>query len=49
LGVIYDRHRRLVYRTSLAICNDQEAAADLLQDVFCARTALRNASTRIVL
>lgn len=34
LGVIYDRHRRLVYRTSLAICNDQEAAADLLQDVF---------------
>jgi len=34
LGVIYDRHRRLVYRTALAICNDNEAAADLLQDVF---------------
>lgn len=34
LGVIYDRHRCLVYRTALAICNDQEAAADLLQDVF---------------
>lgn len=34
LGVIYDRHRRLVYRTAMAICNDSEAAADLLQDVF---------------
>jgi RNA polymerase sigma-70 factor (ECF subfamily) len=34
LGVIYDRHRHLVYRTALAICNDPEAAADLLQDVF---------------
>ena len=34
LGVIYDHHRRLVYRTALAICNDPEAAADLLQDVF---------------
>jgi RNA polymerase sigma-70 factor (ECF subfamily) len=34
LGLIYDRHRRLVYRTALAICNDPEAAADLLQDVF---------------
>jgi len=34
LGVIYDRHRRLVYRTALAICNDNESAADLLQDVF---------------
>ena len=34
LGVIYDRHRRLVYRTARAICNDNEAAADLLQDVF---------------
>ncbi|UCE00568.1 MAG: sigma-70 family RNA polymerase sigma factor [Chloroflexota bacterium] len=34
LGVIYDRHRRLVYRTALAISNDPEAAADLLQDVF---------------
>jgi RNA polymerase sigma-70 factor (ECF subfamily) len=34
LGIIYDRHRRLVYRTALAICNDPDAAADLLQDVF---------------
>lgn len=34
LGVIYDRHRSLVYRTALAICSDPEAAADLLQDVF---------------
>jgi RNA polymerase sigma-70 factor (ECF subfamily) len=34
LGVVYDRHRHLVYRTALAICNDAEAAADLLQDVF---------------
>jgi RNA polymerase sigma-70 factor (ECF subfamily) len=34
LGCIYDRHQRLVYRTALAICNDQEAAADLLQDTF---------------
>ncbi len=34
LGMIFDRHRRLVYRTALAICNDPEAAADLLQDVF---------------
>ena len=34
LGMIYDRHKRLVYRTALAICNDPEAAADLLQDVF---------------
>jgi RNA polymerase sigma-70 factor (ECF subfamily) len=34
LGVLYDRHRRLVYRTALAITSDTEAAADLLQDVF---------------
>jgi RNA polymerase sigma-70 factor (ECF subfamily) len=34
LGVIYDRHRHLVYRTALAICNDPDAASDLLQDVF---------------
>lgn len=34
LGEIYHRHRRLVYRTALGICNDPEAAADLLQDVF---------------
>jgi len=34
LGVLYDRHRRLVYRTALAITGDTDAAADLLQDVF---------------
>ena len=34
LGMIYDRHRRLVYRTALAICNDPDVAADLLQEVF---------------
>jgi len=34
LGVLYDRHRQMVYRTALAITGDCEAAADLLQDVF---------------
>lgn len=34
LGVLYDRHRNLVFRTALAITADPEAAADLLQDVF---------------
>ncbi len=34
LGILYDRHRQMVYRTALAITNDQEAANDLLQDVF---------------
>ena len=34
LGEIYDRHRNLVYRTALVITGDQEAASDLLQDVF---------------
>jgi RNA polymerase sigma-70 factor, ECF subfamily len=34
LGIIYDRHRQLVYRTAMGICNDPEVAADLLQDVF---------------
>ena len=34
LGALYDRHRLLVYRTSLAITGDVEAAADLLQEVF---------------
>ena len=34
LGTLYDRHRQMVYRTALAITNDQEAASDLLQDVF---------------
>lgn len=34
LGVLYDRHRHLVYRTVLAISGDPEVANDLLQDVF---------------
>lgn len=34
LGVLYDRHQRMVYRTALVITSDSEAAADLLQDVF---------------
>jgi RNA polymerase sigma-70 factor (ECF subfamily) len=34
LGILYDRHRRLVYRTALAITGDTDAASDLLQDVF---------------
>jgi len=34
LGILYDRHSSMVYRTALAITNDTEAAADLLQDVF---------------
>lgn len=34
LGDLYDRHRHLVYRTALAITNDMEAAADILQEVF---------------
>lgn len=34
LGALYDRHRRMVYRTALVITGDTEAASDLLQDVF---------------
>jgi RNA polymerase sigma-70 factor (ECF subfamily) len=34
LGILYDRHRHMVYRTALAIAGEPEAAADLLQDVF---------------
>jgi RNA polymerase sigma-70 factor, ECF subfamily len=34
LGVLYDRHKDMVYRTALVIVSDTEAAADLLQDVF---------------
>jgi RNA polymerase sigma-70 factor (ECF subfamily) len=34
LGMLYDRHQKLVYRTALVITGDQDAAADLLQDVF---------------
>jgi RNA polymerase sigma-70 factor (ECF subfamily) len=31
---LYDRYRQMVHRTALAITGDQEAASDLLQDVF---------------
>lgn len=34
LGGLFDRHRHMVYRTALAITNDEDSAADLLQDVF---------------
>lgn len=34
LGILYDRHSSMVYRTALAITNDPEISADLLQDVF---------------
>lgn len=34
LGMLYDRHQRLVHRTALMITGDGDAAADLLQDVF---------------
>lgn len=34
LGKLYDRHRRMVYATALAISGEPELAADLLQDVF---------------
>jgi RNA polymerase sigma-70 factor (ECF subfamily) len=34
LGLLYDRHRGLVFRTAIAITGDAEAAADLLHDVF---------------
>jgi RNA polymerase sigma-70 factor, ECF subfamily len=34
LGLLYDRHQHLVYRTARMITGDEDAAADLLQDVF---------------
>jgi RNA polymerase sigma-70 factor (ECF subfamily) len=34
LGELYDRHHKRVYRTALGITSDQDAASDLLQDVF---------------
>ena len=34
LGILYDRHRMMVYRTALVITGDPEAASDLCQDVF---------------
>jgi RNA polymerase sigma-70 factor, ECF subfamily len=34
LGILYDRHKNMVYRTASVITGDPEAAADLLHDVF---------------
>ncbi len=34
LGELFDLYRQMVYRTALAITADQDAANDLLQDVF---------------
>lgn len=34
LGALYDRYSRVVYRTTLGVTGDPEAAADLLQEVF---------------
>ena len=34
LGMLYDRHKQLVFRTAPGITGDADAAADLLQDVF---------------
>jgi RNA polymerase sigma-70 factor, ECF subfamily len=34
LGILYDRHQHLVYRTALMITGDIDAASDLLQDIF---------------
>lgn len=34
LGILYDRHKQMVYRTALGITGDNEVASDLLQDVF---------------
>ena len=34
LGELYNRHRRMVYQTAIAITGEREAANDLLQDVF---------------
>lgn len=34
LGLLYDRYQHMVYRTAIAITGDNEAASDLLQDVF---------------
>ena len=34
LGQLYDRHRLPVFRTALAITHDQDAAEDILQEVF---------------
>ena len=34
LGVLFDRHQTMVYRTALAIVGDTDAAADILQEAF---------------
>jgi len=34
LGELYDQHQRMVFRTALVVTGDNEAANDLLQDVF---------------
>jgi RNA polymerase sigma-70 factor (ECF subfamily) len=34
LGMLYNRHNLMVYRTALVISGDTEAASDILQDVF---------------
>lgn len=34
LGVLYDRYKALVFRTTMAITGDPDAASDLLQDAF---------------
>jgi len=34
LGLLYDHHKAMVYRTALAITGDPDASADLLQDAF---------------
>ena len=34
LGLLYDRHQKMVFRTALGITGDEHAAADLLQEVF---------------
>jgi RNA polymerase sigma-70 factor, ECF subfamily len=34
LGILYDRHKNMVFRTASMITGDHEAAADLLHDVF---------------
>ena len=34
LGLLYDRHHTLVYRTALAITGDPDVAVDMVQDTF---------------
>jgi RNA polymerase sigma-70 factor (ECF subfamily) len=34
LGLLYDRHQQLVFRTARAIIGESEAAGDILQEVF---------------